>query len=137
MGNTIFERNYRKMEKLGLIALADRIGPDKSARIKSGGFMDLCVNYLYDNLGQIVSLTHYYEQNGDLVPDPDMVVRIDRDMSIVEVLTYQDSLTFRRVYPKSGFVDLAARKELNAFLGQWLKNLDMQGFNGENAIVRA
>ena len=44
--------------------------------------MDLNLDLLSRN-GEIitVALSHYYEQNGDLIADPDMVVRIDTKTS--------------------------------------------------------
>jgi hypothetical protein len=48
-------------------------------------------------------------------------------MQMIEALTYQDQFGFRVVYPEPGKVDLRAKKELNQFLGQWLKNLIEQG----------
>ncbi len=44
------------------------------------------------------SLIHYYEINGDLVPDPDREVRILPEQRISEELSYQDSFGYRRVY---------------------------------------
>ena len=74
-----------------------------------------------------VALSHYYEQNGDLIADPDMVVRIDTKAETVEALTFQDTYTYREVYPDGSAVDLTAKKELNEFLLQWLTNLFDQG----------
>jgi uncharacterized protein YqiB (DUF1249 family) len=92
------------------------------------GFMDLNVDVLSRNDGIITAaLSHYYEQNGDLIPDPDMVVRIDTRSETVEALTYQDTYTYREVYPDTNQVDVKTEKELNEFLLQWLTNLIDQG----------
>src|SRR5689334_16361106 len=39
-------------------------------RIENPPYMPLSIEVIGKNL---VSVTHYYEQNGDLIPDPDMV----------------------------------------------------------------
>jgi Protein of unknown function (DUF1249) len=62
-----------------------------------------------------------------LIPDPDMVIRIDTKAETVEALTFQDTYTYREVYPDRNRVDLKAKKELNEFLLQWLTNLIDQG----------
>ena len=92
------------------------------------GFMDLNLDLLSRD-GEIitVALSHYYEQNGDLIADPDMVVRIDTKAETVEALTFQDTYTYREVYLDGDRVDLKAKKELNEFLLQWLTNLLDQG----------
>lgn len=114
----VHERIYQKLERLGVLKVKE------CARLKSSGFMDLVIERLGDNH---YSLSHYCEQNGDLVPDPDMEIRVFPDMRTAEALTYQDGFGFRRVY-EDGKIDAAAKKELNAFLEQWLANLIEQGF---------
>ena len=39
-----------------------------AAKIASGGYMPLSI----EKHGKLITVTHYFEQNGDLVPDPDM-----------------------------------------------------------------
>jgi hypothetical protein len=77
------------------------------------GFMDLNLDLLSHNDEIItVALSHYYEQNGDLIPDPDMVIRIDTKTETVEALTFQDTYTYREAYLDQNRVDLKAKKEL-------------------------
>jgi uncharacterized protein YqiB (DUF1249 family) len=91
-------------------------------------FMDLNLDLLSRNDERItVALSHYYEQNGDLIADPDMVVRIDTKSETVEALTFQDMYTYREVYLDGNRVDVKAKNELNEFLLQWLTNLIDQG----------
>ena len=108
---------------------------------KSNGFMALHLDVLsrVDKLvqpnqsriaGELrIALHHSYEQNGDLVPDPDMEIRVFllQDWNKAEALTYQDAFTYREVYPEPGKVDIRAKKEMNSFLAQWLKNCIDQG----------
>ncbi len=77
--------------------------PGNTLKLQSEGFMDLIIESLGDN---IISLAHYYQQNGDSIPDPDMTVRI-HDHGMAEALTFQDS---------------------SQFLNFWLTNLEKQGF---------
>ena len=62
-----------------------------------------------------------------MIPDPDMEIKLDHQNKTAEALTYQDSFTFRVAYPEPGKINLKAKKELNEFLLQWLKNLKEQG----------
>ncbi|VVB52179.1 Uncharacterised protein [uncultured archaeon] len=115
----IYSRIYKKLEGLGVMDVTE------SVHLKSQGFMDLVIERLQENH---YSLTHYFEQNGDLCPDPDMTIKIVPEMKIAEALTYQDQFCYRVVYPDLEHVNIKAKKELNAFLDQWLSNLKEQGF---------
>lgn len=98
------------------------------AKSKVPGLMDLNLDLLYRDHEIIkVALSHYYEQNGDLIADPDMVIRVDTKTETVEALSYQDTYTYREVYPEGGEADVRTKKELNEFLLQWLTNLIDQG----------
>jgi hypothetical protein len=129
MGRTIFEMNYQRMVKLGIIQ-EGKVPVSEKRTVP--GYMPLNIDYLGNN---VIALAHNFIQNGDVMADPDMEIRIDPDMGIVEALTYQlDSLgIFQRVYPEPGKVCLKLRRDLNQFLGQWLKNLEMQGFGRASA----
>jgi len=126
---TVYGQNYNKLAKLfdkwGLGRPGDFRGYQK---LKAKEFMDFNVEYIRDD-GEgnpILALSHYYEQQGDLIPDPDMEVRILKDGAI-EALTFQDNRSHTEVYPEPGKVDLRAKKDLNSFLGTWLKNISEQG----------
>ena len=43
------------------------------------------------------SLAHYYKQGGDLIPDPDMEIKVFPEFEMAEALTYQDSFGYRKV----------------------------------------
>lgn len=114
---TIYERNYKKIKPL----LADY------RKIEVEGFMPLVVEKISDNE---YSIAHYYEQNGDLMRDPEITVKVYPEMGMVEVLTYaQDNLgIYQEVYPEPGKFYPRLKKELNHFLSKWLDNLKLQGF---------
>jgi hypothetical protein len=65
------------------------------------GFMDLNLDLLSRD-GEIitVALSHYYEQNGDLIADPDMSELIRR-VKPCQALTFQDTYTYRRCTRKA------------------------------------
>jgi len=122
----IYEQNYKRLKKL--IPDLDILTVETHRKSKSGGFMDLSFEVLSCGTDQFTcAMAHYFEQNGDLIADPDMEIRVVPSMQMIEALTYQDQFGFRVVYPEAGKVNLQAKKELNQFLGQWLKNLIAQG----------
>ena len=119
----IYEEIYKMLEELteGFQFMPNYL------KLKAPGFMD----YLnVDKLGVgIIALSHYYKDpSGHRIADPDMEIKLDHQNKTAEALTYQDSFTFRDAYPEPGKIDLKAKKELNEFLLQWLKNLKEQGY---------
>jgi hypothetical protein len=126
MEKMIYEQNYKRLKKL--IPDLENLPANCYRKSKSNGFMDLSFEILSSSKDQFIcAMAHYFEQNGDLVADPDMEIRVVLSMKMIEALTYQDQFGFRVVYPEPGKVNLQAKKELNQFLGQWLKNLIDQG----------
>ena len=124
----IYERNFNRLVKV--------FGPEwfkKEQRVlKSGGFMDLHFQRIAE---MVFSLAHYFEQNGDLVPDPDMEFRVFPETRMVEALTLQNQFTFSRVYPdpeRPTAYYPNVKKELNSFLEFWLQNIVAQGFRDKD-----
>lgn len=95
-------------------------------KLRSPGFMDLVVENLWNNR---VSLSHYYEQNGDLMSDPDMELIVDVENETVTATTYrQDNLmVYHEAYNDRTLINPALEMELNGFLEDWLKNIKAQG----------
>lgn len=121
---TLHQTLYRKL--IILIPTLPQVPEYMKSQVP--GFMDLNLDLLSRD-GEIitVALRHYYEQNGDLIADPDMVLRIDTKSETVDALTFQDTYTYQEVYAEGGQEDVKAKKELNEFLLQWLTNLIDQG----------
>lgn len=95
-----------------------------SLHLKSPGYMDLVI----ERLSRLrISLSHYGEQNGDLMADPNMEVELAPDRGWVRPLSYQNDYAG---FYQSIEADPNPRleKELVDFLGTWLKNLEEQGF---------
>lgn len=133
MGKILPEQLYRKI--LQLIPTVEQMQPGDALKLKSEGFMDLNLDILSRSENSlIIALSHYYEQNGDKIADPDIEVAIYPKLKMAEALSYQDSFGYRRVYPdypeKNRYYP-KAKQELNSFLNTWLRNLKMQGHQVE------
>jgi len=134
MTKTIYEKMFDKMVKLGIINQDGSLKFDEYLKLKSSGFMDLNIDHLShkDNENSIViSIAHNYIQEGDVMADPDMEIRIIPKMKMVEALTFQqDNMgIYQQVYLEDGrYVIPKLKNELNDFLNFWLKNLIEQGF---------
>jgi uncharacterized protein YqiB (DUF1249 family) len=96
---------------------------------KSGGYMDLHLDVLREtgNCRQI-ALSHYYRQNGDSVPDPDMEIHVDLEAGVATATSFQDTF----LYTEAGWDDRSVgaanrRRQMNCFLLSWLCNLKDQG----------
>lgn len=130
--NTIYTKNYELLANLIDLALLRQKG---YLKLTSKGYMDLHVDYLRkeeSNNTEVIALAHNYTQNGDLMTDPDMEIRIyeSPNYSYAEALTYQDQFGYQQVYTRKNnqtFVNQALKQKLNSFLNQWLKNLKVQG----------
>ncbi|MFA5575348.1 MAG: hypothetical protein WC994_09910 [Brumimicrobium sp.] len=104
----------------------------------SRAFMPLSVEFLQDvvlfgeKTAKIFSFSHYYKQNGDLVPDPDMTFLFfySENQPIVLPCTFQDN----RIYQEAIFmgdakkwqVNVKLAKSLASFSNIWLKNIKEQ-----------
>lgn len=124
----IFQQIFNRLEALtdGIAEFASKPGNHKI--LKADGFMDLHVECIGKNH---ISLAHYYVQNGDLMADPEMEVRIVPETMMAEALTYSQASPpiYQQVYTADGkryYPRL--RSDLNSFLRTWLKNLENQGF---------
>ena len=118
----IYETNYKRMEKLGFFEMTEQ-----HVKIENGSFMDLTVEKIGNNE---ISICHYGEQNGDLMRDPEMIVKIYPDLFAVEATYFRNDYigTEQFVYPTKETVNLRLKKELNKFLETWLNNLRKQGY---------
>lgn len=128
---------YKKLLKIipGLIEHLERgVESGKSVVDPDGGLMDLHM----DNLGKdkdgnyLISLMHNYQQEGDVMRDPDMEIRLMPGMQAAEALTFHQSNppVYQNVYVQregKQLVNLKLKKQLNAFLNQWLRNIINQG----------
>jgi hypothetical protein len=105
--------------------------PGQSKKIDNapGAFMAVSVECLHRSaVGTHFSVTHYYEQNGDLVPDPDVeLLKLGSGEWVP--LAYQDARTYRRAAIVEGAKLKVARGELAslvAFVNTWVQNIKEQ-----------
>lgn len=128
---TIFERNHAALTKIGII----KDGAICEGRYHSEGYMDLVVEAtpMLDRFnGQnslAFSMAHYFEQNGDLCQDPEMVLFYYPELNAVEAYSFQQAIPpiYQEVFPEPGKVYPRRQRELNNFLSQWLRNIKNQG----------
>jgi len=75
----------------------------------------------------IISIAKYREENGDMIADPEFIIKVNLDKKFVEAISYQDQFGFRPVYFTDGTIDIEARYEINSYLKSWLTmQLDTQ-----------
>ena len=130
---SMYEKNFDRLVKIGLITEDGKQRFEYNAKLKSGAYMDLSIDYIEcaaDTTEYTISLAHNYEQNGDIMADPDMEIRINPVNKTVEALTFQqDNLgIYQRVYVSKNSFYPKLKDQLNSFLSQWLQNLINQGF---------
>ena len=142
------------MKKLNLGAtrifnsLLKALNGKEHKKLTSDGFMPLTVEKLDDALltpwgvGTSYSLCHYYEQNGDLMRDPEMVFIVadnrkeERDFENLHIypkMYQQDNLG---IYEESITIEFGEIKSYirawqaahASFAQQWLNNIKEQGF---------
>ena len=85
-----------------------------------------------------LSIAHNYEQNGDLMADPDMTFVFDREAGTLTARTFQqDGLgVYQRVEGSNGGINHALERQLNTFAAQWFKNIREQGYHRELMNMR-
>jgi uncharacterized protein YqiB (DUF1249 family) len=112
---------YSRLQQLGIL---DENGIMQASYLKfqAPGLMDLHVDKLTENT---ISLAHNGKQNGDVMADPDMELRINTEGHMAEALSYQNDYmgVYQVVYPEPRKYYPRLKKELNEFLNDWLKNM--------------
>lgn len=107
-------------------------GDHKEIDNASGAFMSVHVEHIGTcNLGHIFSVAHYYEQNGDLMKDPDMVFLRGEDGEYYPTEFQQDNLCIyqRAVEFEGGTIkgfSPKLQKDMSVFAGTWMKNIKAQ-----------
>ncbi|MGA1861879.1 DUF1249 domain-containing protein [Deferribacter thermophilus] len=128
----IYEQIYKKLKDIAGVNNFRDLQIGDFFTVKQEGFMSLNFEVLAkDKDSLIISLNHYYKQNGDMVPDPDVVIKITDKYGIAEVLEYQDTYTYKQVYYTKNskkYINIKYKEELNKFLNKWLNILQKQGF---------
>jgi hypothetical protein len=104
-------------------------------RIEVEGYLPLCVEAIGRGPrgGLLISVMHFYLQNGDVMRDPDVEVEVMPDTDDWLPVSYrQDNLGIfsEAVSTEDGVVRFnhALVADLKRFLGLWDRNLREQGF---------
>jgi len=104
-------------------------------RLECKGFMPLAVEAIGPGPRQLpmVSVAHYYEQNGDLMKDPEMVFEVDTAGTFHPVSFQEDNLGIfhEAVFTNDTGQVMVRPRPVNglvAFARQWDKNLKEKGF---------
>ena len=97
----------------------------ESGKSVVSGFMDFNLDIL-QRKGDVlrIAISHYYKhQSGDMIPDPDMEIMVNRKTETAEALTYQDTYGYQEVYSEDGSCNQSLQRSLDEFLLMWLNNL--------------
>ena len=131
--STTEQRNFRSLNEIAPEILN---GEATYLRFQSGaGMMPLSIDLLNETR---LSIAHNYEQNGDLMTDPDMEFVFDREAGTLAARTFQqDGLAmFQRVEGENGGINRALERQLNSFAAQWFRNIRQQGYRRDVMNVR-
>jgi hypothetical protein len=89
----------------------------------------------YDRLvierhGDLISVAHYFEQNGDLIADPEVELHYPTwtPTAITQVIGYRRAKFIER--DGKTYVDTKFHREVSSFLGLWARNIKAQGWAG-------
>lgn len=85
-----------------------------------------------------IAMSHYYEQNGNMMADPDMEFVLDTKQETLSARTFQqDNMNYYRSVKTNGDIvmDKELENELNSFTTQWLNNILNQGYYLETVRV--
>ena len=114
----------------GMVKLGDHRKIDNT----NGTFMAACVEVIGQaGLGPLVSVAHYYEQNGDLMRDPDVVFLIGADQHVYPISYRHDGLGIDQeaavVEDGQWNVKPKMQADITRFANQWMLNIqDQQKF---------
>ena len=126
-GRTKVELNYRNFAKLfPEIASGEYRYLRMEAGEADGGMMPLHLEWIDTD---VIAVSHTYTQNGDLMRDPEMTFRMDREKGTLEPLTFRQDGSiqlYQEVYPEPGRWIPKLRRDLNTFAQQWLSNIGQQ-----------
>lgn len=75
-----------------------------------------------------IALAHHKVVNGDVVPDPEVIIKVNLKRKYLEALSYQDEFGFRAIYDEKGNIEISARDEINDFLSKWLRRLKIEEY---------
>ena len=125
--------------------LAGLLGHETAVRLTVNGYMPLSVEHIgqSDEGNRLIAISHYGEQHGDLMRDPEMVFEMHTSAApdMAEPLSFRNDYMglMQEVYRyndsgKKTHVNARLKQELKSFARTWFKNLKDQGFFSDIAI---
>jgi len=115
----VFEANYDRL--MTLIPRINELNGLVTASVD--GLMDLHLEVIdRSRYTTTVSLTHYLDEQGRLIANPYMRIRLYHDAKVAEVLAYQNQSRFKHEYPYPNpkMHQRHEKRQLNLFLAEWL-----------------
>ena len=110
--------NYLKFDELFTDMLNGKVTYKRFA-FDSDIFEPLSIQYIGNDC---FSIMHTFVQNGDLMRDPDIVVKVNKENQTLSAVSYENSSL--GIYEELTEPDKI--KECNTFLKTWLKNIEQQ-----------
>jgi hypothetical protein len=125
MTKNVYNSIFLKLKQIGILNGKGRMQPH-FMKFKSSGLMDLNVDKLS---ASIIALAHNGIQNGDVMADPDVEVKINNEKEECEALSFQNDYMgiYQEVYDGEK-CNTKLKKELNIFLDDWLSNIINSGY---------
>ena len=79
--------------------------------------------------GELISVAHYFEQNGDLIPDPDVELHYPTltPTAITQAFGLRRTKFIERCNDMT-LVDTRFDREVSSFLSMWARNIHAQGW---------
>ncbi|MCI9069014.1 MAG: hypothetical protein HFI65_10255, partial [Lachnospiraceae bacterium] len=127
------ELNYRALAKLSPEVVS---GEYRYLHLEAGESM-MPLHLEWTGADEL-SISHTYIHNGDLMRDPEMTFRVDRDKGTLEPLTFQQDgsiQVYQQVYPEPGRWVPKLRSDLNHFAQGWFSNIAQQRYRKREAVV--
>lgn len=120
------QANYARL--LALLPQVRTMEPGSAVKMQADQFMDLCIDVLQQK-GTVtqISMAHYYEQNGDLVPDPDMEVMLMHETQLALPVHFQNAIAYRVCIEGTRITNGKEFADQSSFLSMWLRNIKSQG----------
>lgn len=119
ISNTIPHRNFNKLKKLFPELMAKN---HTYEHYESGAYEPLSAEWITDNM---ISIMQTYVQNGDLMRDPEVVIKVDFENETVNAFSYENSgLGIYQEYSDGS----KGQKDTNSFVVSWLNNIELQNF---------
>lgn len=97
---------------------------DFHVRFDMSGYQRLVI----ERHGELISVAHYFEQNGDLIPDPDVELHYPTwtPTAITQAIGYRREKFIER--DGKTFVDTRFHRDVSSFLVMWARNIQAQGW---------